>query len=51
LVSAGAAALSFAGLAGRLLPKEPMVLLPLAVFLSPLPIVNYLLNGKNAGYF
>jgi hypothetical protein len=31
----------FLGVAGLLLPKEPLNLLPFAVFLSPLPIINY----------
>jgi hypothetical protein len=29
----------FAGFAGRLLPKEPLKILPFFVFLSPLPIL------------
>jgi hypothetical protein len=36
-------------LAGLLLPKEPFVRFPLAVFLSPLPIVIYFKN-KNERY-
>lgn len=35
------AAFLVAILCGRLLPKEPLNLFPLAVFLSPLPIVNF----------
>jgi len=42
LAAAGADFL--AGLAGRLLPKEPLNIFPFLVFLSPLPIVIYYLH-------
>jgi hypothetical protein len=35
----------FAGLAGRDLPNEPCDLLPFAVFLSPLPMIVFLMIG------
>jgi hypothetical protein len=43
--------LDFAGFAGLDLPKEPWNLFPLAVFLSPLPMIVFfrliMLDGKN----
>ena len=40
-----AAADFFAGLAGRLLPKEPLNIFPFLVFLSPLPMICFFLNS------
>ncbi|MEO6851811.1 MAG: hypothetical protein ABI203_09165 [Mucilaginibacter sp.] len=40
---------AFLTLCGRVLPNEPIAIFPLAVFLSPLPmivVISYLLNNQ-----